>query len=215
MKAKNRNATLWILLGLAALVAALVWLLPDGVQLRDARAAAESEAGTPPKLRGDVTADAEPEDEAERIDAATLVGAGDVAPDFTVPLLDGGSVRLSELRGKVVLVNFWATWCPPCREELSRVQTELIDRFRDREFVFLPISRGESREEVARFRDRMDYRFAIGLDTVQTVYKLYATNYIPRNFLVDRNGRVVSATVGYEPEEFDALVQTVAQTLQH
>lgn len=207
MKAKNRNAILWILLGLLAAVAALMWLLPDGV--------AESEAATPQsELRGGTTADAGPEDEASRIETTTLVRAGDMAPAFTVPLLDGGSSSLSGLRGKVVLVNFWATWCPPCREELARVQVELIDRFRDRDFVFLPISRGESPEQVARFRERMDYRFPMGLDTAQAIYKLYATDYIPRNYLIGRDGRVVTATVGYQPDEFDALVGTIEQTLQ-
>lgn len=134
-------------------------------------------------------------------------------PDFTVSLFDGGSVRLSDLRGKTVLVNFWATWCPPCREELTRVQAELIDRFEGRDFVFLPVSRGETRETVARFREQTGYRFPMGLDPEQTIYKMYATNFIPRNFLVGPDGRVIVATTGYEPEEFDALVETIRKSL--
>ncbi len=212
MKAKKRNATLWILLALLVVVAVLIWLLPDGIQRREARAAAETEVPDP-TLKRDATARTGEQDEAALIDAATVVGVGDVAPDFTVPLFDGGSRQLSGLRGKVVLLTFWATWCPPCREELTRVQAELIDRFRGRDFVFLPISRGETREDVARFRERMNYRFPMGLDSLQTIYKRYATNYIPRNFLIGRDGRVVLATTGYEPEEFDRLVESIEQTL--
>ncbi|HJI19697.1 MAG: peroxiredoxin family protein [Alistipes sp.] len=214
MTAKKRNGTLWILLVLAVGVALLVWLLPDGEQRREARAVADTELAEPqPEVLPDATAESDPLDEAAQAAAATLVRAGDAAPDFTVSLFDGGSVRLSDLRGKTVLVNFWATWCPPCREELTRVQAELIDRFEGRDFVFLPVSRGETRETVARFREQTGYRFPMGLDPEQTIYKMYATNFIPRNFLVGPDGRVIVATTGYEPEEFDALVETIRKSL--
>lgn len=214
MTAKKRNGTLWILLVLAVGVALLVWLLPDGEQRREARAVADTELAEPqPEVLPDATAESDPLDEAAQAAAATLVRAGDAAPDFTVSLFDGGSVRLSDLRGKTVLVNFWATWCPPCREELTRVQAELIDRFEGRDFVFLPVSRGETRETVARFRKQTGYRFPMGLDPEQTIYKMYATNFIPRNFLVGPDGRVIVATTGYEPEEFDALVETIRKSL--
>ena len=214
MTAKKRNGTLWILLVLAVGVALLVWLLPDGEQRREARAVADTELAEPqPEVLPDATAESAPLAEAAQAAAATLVRAGDAAPDFTVSLFDGGSVRLSDLRGKTVLVNFWATWCPPCREELTRVQAELIDRFEGRDFVFLPVSRGETRETVARFREQTGYRFPMGLDPEQTIYKMYATNFIPRNFLVGPDGRVIVATTGYEPEEFDALVETIRKSL--
>ncbi|MBO5686465.1 MAG: TlpA family protein disulfide reductase, partial [Alistipes sp.] len=94
------------------------------------------------------------ESERDDLEATTLVKAGMPAPDFTVTMFDGRQLTLSSLRGKVVLLNFWATWCPPCREELARVPQEIIERFRGEEFVFLPISRGETREAVAAFREQ-------------------------------------------------------------
>ena len=148
------------------------------------------------------------------VESTTIVKDGMQAPDFTVEMFDGTKVTLSELKGKVVLVNFWATWCPPCRNELARVEKEIIERFKGQEFVFLPISRGESKEKVAEFRNKMGYTFPMGLDTTQAIFKKYATNYIPRNFLVDRDGKVVKASVGYDDAEFAALVKLIEKEIK-
>ena len=96
-----------------------------------------------------------------------------------------------EYAGSVTLIDVWATWCPPCREELTHVQKEIIDRFAGQPFVFLPVSRGESRADVAAFREKTGYEFPMGLDSTRSVYDRYASNYIPRNFLIDREGRIV------------------------
>lgn len=147
-------------------------------------------------------------------DETTLVFAGDAAPDFTVEMFDGTKVKLSDLRGKVVLLNFWATWCPPCREELAQVETEIVERFSGRDFVFLPISRGEQREAVEAFLEQTGYTFPVGLDPEQKIYNLYANNFIPRNFLIGADGKVVLATMGYEPEEFFDLIEKIENTLE-
>lgn len=151
----------------------------------------------------------------EQVEASTIIKAGMEAPDFTVEMFDGKSIRLSDLRGKVVLVNFWATWCPPCREELTRVQTDIIDRFAGKDFVFLPISRGEELQTVAAFRKRMGYTFPMGLDPDQRIFRRYAKNYIPRNFLIDAEGKVVLASIGYDKAEFEHLIQAIDKTLNN
>lgn len=143
------------------------------------------------------------------IEATTLIHAGDMAPDFTVEMLDGSKVTLSELRGKVVLVGFWATWCPPCRQELSHMQKDVIDRFAGQDLVVLPISRGEKRKTVEEYIAKMGYTFPIGLDGDQSIYRKYASNYIPRSFVVGRDGKVVYVAVGYDEQiakEIDAAI---------
>ncbi len=189
MATKKSNKQLWIMLALIAAILVVLLLLP-GCGSRTAK-----------------------QSETNEIEATTLVKAGDTAPDFTVEMFDGSKTTLSDLHGKVVLLNFWATWCPPCRQELTRVEADLIDRFAGRDFVFLPVSRGEKRDVVEAFRQKQGYAFPMGLDPEQAVYGLYATNYIPRNFLIGPDGKVVLATVGYEPEEFDALLQNIEQAL--
>ena len=144
---------------------------------------------------------------------ATLVKDGMMAPDFTVQMFDGSTIKLSDLKGKVVLLNFWATWCPPCRAELARVEKEIIEKFKGKPFVFLPISRGEKRDAVAAFREKMDYSFPMGLDTDSSIYNKYAVTYIPRNFLIDKKGKVVKASVGYDEAEFAELIKLIEKQL--
>lgn len=159
-------------------------------------------------------ATAQAQSQEDQIKATTLVHQGDKAPDFTVEMFDGEQVKLSDLKGKVVLINFWATWCPPCRQEFTRVEKDLIERFKGKDFVFLPISRGEKKATVEKFRDQMNYTFPMGLDPKQDVYKKYASNYIPRNFIVGKDGKVIYVSVGYEPEEFNQMLKVIEQALQ-
>lgn len=190
---KQSPLRLWLLVALLVVVVVVIFVLPSADEAVPAPATEQVE------------------DETE---ATTIAKAGTVAPDFTVTMFDGSTQTLSALKGKVVLVNFWATWCPPCREELKRVEADIIERFKDAPFVFIPISRGEERQTVADFREKMGYTFPMGLDPKRKIYDLYASNFIPRNFLVDQNGQVVIASVGYEPEEFDALIAKIEELVK-
>lgn len=191
---KKGNVTLACLVAALVVVIAAVILLPDGSKPAGAEVAAEVE---------------------DEYSQTTLVKEGMEAPDFTVEMADGSLFTLSEQRGNVVLVNFWATWCPPCREELSHVQSDIVDRFAGRPFRMVAISRGEARETVEEFLSANGYRFPAALDPEQTVYQLFASNYIPRNFLIDADGKVVFAGIGYEEEEFAELTEMIENTLNN
>ena len=142
------------------------------------------------------------------------VAEGEEASDFEVTLSDGTAFKLSEQRGKVVLVNLWATWCPPCRAELKQVQKQIIDRFAGRDFVFLPISRGETREAVEKFREMQRYTFPMGLDPERKIYSLFATATIPRNFVIAKDGTILACETGYSPEQLTELIEKIENALK-
>jgi peroxiredoxin len=153
------------------------------------------------------------ENEPDDLAKTTLIHAGDIAPDFTVEMLDGGKVTLSELQGKPTLLIFWATWCPPCRLELSKLQEHIIDPYGDKINV-LPISRGEERAKVEGYISKMGYTFAIGLDGDQGIYNKYATNYIPRCFVIDANGKVLYSGVGYDEVVAKEVEENIEKALR-
>lgn len=193
---KSNSTLIYIMIALiAALCAVLIFWNPED-----------------PTAGNGNSADAQNEME-RKIADTTIAGEGSMAPDFTVEMVSGEKITLSDLRGKVVLLNFWATWCPPCREELKHVQAEIIDRFKGEEFVFIPVSRGEDKSTVEEFRKSTGYGFPMGLDPEQNIYRLYASNYIPRNFLIDGEGKIVLASVGYDTDEFAELIKTIEKTI--
>jgi len=131
------------------------------------------------------------------------VGRGSRAPEFSLPRLGGGEpVRLADLRGRVVLVNFWATWCKPCEEEMPAMQ-RLYQALAGPGFELLAISVDEDPAPVERFRERLGLEFPILLDPDQRVAHAWQTFRFPETLLVDAEGSVVERYVG--PKAWDAV----------
>ena len=131
-----------------------------------------------------------------------------LAPDFAVPDLTGQAVRLSGLRGKVVLVNLWTTWCPPCREEMPSME-RLYQRLRDRGFVLLAISQDEGGKAVVEpFVRELGLTFPVLVDPEHQVGDRYEVWGYPESFIIDREGRVVERVIG--PRDWTAPDQVAA-----
>lgn len=208
-KYKKRGSNLSLvlmLIALLALVAAI--LLWPGNNQPAVEAEPEEEEVLVEEPKADMT------DEEREIEATTLVKVGEIAPDFSVEMLDGRVIKLSELRGKVVMVCFWATWCPPCRQEMAHLQEGVIDHFASKNLVVLPISRGEEREVVEKFITDNGYTFGVGLDPERAIYDQYASNFVPRTFIINKRGKVTYRVAGYDEETAEAVNAAIAKALR-
>lgn len=123
---------------------------------------------------------------------AAVVGA--LAPDFTLQTVDGDRLRLSDLRGKVVAVNFWATWCAPCRLEMPDLQSR-ADQFPD-QLAVVGVNFAETAEEVAAFRDQVGVHFPLLLDPEADVQRLYRVLGYPTTFFLDQAGIIQFQHIG-------------------
>ena len=124
-----------------------------------------------------------------------LPRSGYPAPDFTLETLEGKTVTLSDLNGEVVLINFWATWCPPCRAEMPAIQ-EVYEEYRDQGFTVLAVNQRESQGRVAAFMDELGLTFPVPLDREGRVSARYRVNALPTTFFVDRAGIIRDVTIG-------------------
>jgi peroxiredoxin len=119
-----------------------------------------------------------------------------VAPDFSLRDLDGNVRRLASFRGQVVLLNFWATWCPPCRTELPLMEA-LYQAYKDHGFEVLAVSSdGQGAEVVQPFVSQHHLSFTTLLDATGQVTLLYGVTSLPTSYLLDREGRLVTVAIG-------------------
>jgi cytochrome c biogenesis protein CcmG/thiol:disulfide interchange protein DsbE len=134
------------------------------------------------------------------------------APDFELSTLDGDTIVLSELRGKAILLNFWATWCPPCRSEMPAMQQVSAD-YDDNKFVVLAVNntQQDSREAVEAFILERELTFPVLLDNNGDVAARYQVHSMPTTFFIDPDGIIQEVVIGGPMSE--ALLRTRVESL--
>jgi len=131
------------------------------------------------------------------------------AKDFTLTSIDNEEITLSSLQGKVVLIDFWATWCPPCRSSIP-VFIKLYNKYNDRGFVVLGISR-EDKSTLLGYRDEHQIPYPILIDN-KNVAADYGVRAIPNIFILDKKGKIRKTQVGFSPQleaQFDAFIDSL------
>lgn len=127
---------------------------------------------------------------------ATTAAMGKPAPDFSLQTVDGQTITLSSLRGKLVLVNFWATWCPPCRQEMPSME-QLYQKFAPAGLELLAINIEEEGPQVLpEFLKAHPHSFPVLMDTRAEVQNSYRVFQFPETYIVDRNGVIVDKVIG-------------------
>ena len=143
-------------------------------------------------------------------DEFTLVKEGQKAPDFTFETAPGKTVKLSDFKGKVVWINFFATWCGPCRQELPHLQKDVYDKYKNNEnFVLLIFGREHDWATVNKFKTEQKYTMPFYPDIERKIFSLYAKQNIPRNFIIDKEGKVAVSSTGFTEKEFGEIVEKV------
>jgi peroxiredoxin len=150
-------------------------------------------------------------------DRAYLVKVGDQAPDFSLKLTSGEVVKLSELKGKVVMLQFTASWCGVCRKEMPFIEKDIWLRHKaNPKFVLLAIDRDEPQETVLKFAKSTGISYPIGLDPRADIFALYALREagITRNVIIDTTGKILMLTRLYNVEEFKKMTELIDSLLK-
>jgi peroxiredoxin len=143
---------------------------------------------------------------------ASAISSGP-APDFTLKSLDGPNLRLQEQRGRVVMVNFWATWCGPCRQEMPQLN-KLYEKYRGSGFVLLGVNVDDDTRNAASVAGKLGVKFPVLWDTDKAVSKRYDLATMPSTVLIDRDGKVRYVHRGYRDGFEDMYEKQIRELLK-
>src|SRR5882724_3566945 len=144
---------------------------------------------------------------------STLTKVGQQVPEIAWVTLDGQKFDAKILSGKVVLINFFATWCGPCMQEMPHLQKEVFQKFKDKNFVMVAIGREHNDAELKDFRKKREFTIPMTADPERKIYGRFATQYIPRNYVIAADGKIAFQSVGYTEAEFKKMLEAIDKEL--
>jgi len=149
-------------------------------------------------------------------DRGYIVQIGETAPDFEMTFTNSEKSKLSDYRGKTVMLQFTASWCKVCREEMPYIEREIWQKNKTKDFIVIGIDRDEPLEVVVEFGKKMGVTYPLALDPNADIFGLFAhkKSGITRNVIIDKNGKIVFLTRLFKREEFNEMKDVIAELLK-
>lgn len=146
----------------------------------------------------------------------TFVKISDSVPFFEFEKQPGKIFNISQLKGKTVLITFFATWCGPCRKELPEIQSVIYNKYRKNpKFELLVFGREHNWSEIEKFAEANKFNMPIYPDPERKIYSKFAGQYIPRNFLISGEGKVLYSSIGFDEKEFKKMKEMIEVQLKN
>lgn len=148
-------------------------------------------------------------------DDTTKVKIGQQVPEFEYEIATGVIQNITDLKGKLVMITFFATWCPPCRKELPHIQSDIYDKYKkNTDFKLLLFGREHSWTELTKFQADNQFSMPLYPDPKRVIFSKFADQFIPRNFLISPEGKVLYSSIGFADKDFEALKQLIKEQLK-
>ena len=144
-------------------------------------------------------------------DRGYIVAVGDMAPDFEMEFTDGQKTKLSELRGKIVILQFTASWCSVCRLEMPHLEKDVWQKYKDQNVLLIGVDRDEPLETVIAFQKKIGTTYPLALDPGANIFGLFANKEagVTRNVVIDKTGKIVFLTRLFEEEEYQEMLSVL------
>lgn len=148
-------------------------------------------------------------------DNGDVLKISDKMPEFKLSSKINGNIDSKNLKGKVILINIFTTWCPPCQQELAEIKKTLWPEYKDdSNFVMLTVGREHSDDELVKYNEKKKFSFPLYPDPEREFTAKFATKSIPRSYLIDKTGKVIFVSVGYNKDEFSQLLKLIEKELK-
>ena len=145
----------------------------------------------------------------------TFVKLKELVPDFEFERKPGEVTNISELKGKTILITFFATWCGFCKKELPAIQSDIYNKYkRNPRFELLIFGREHNWDEVSKFKETNKFSMPFYPDPDRKIYSKFAGQYIPRNFLISSEGKVLFSSIGFDEKDLKTLKETIESQLK-
>lgn len=145
----------------------------------------------------------------------TFVKLSDPVPNFEFEKSPGKTMNITDLKGKTLLITFFATWCGPCCKELPHIQSEIYNKYKKNpNFEVLIVGREHNWDEVTKFKESNKFSMPFYPDPDRKVYSKFAGQYIPRNFVVSAEGKILYSSIGFAENDFKKLKEVIDNQLK-